>query len=398
MDQKKHLRINSAICDISAANESTLSAYESIVIHSALILTSQKTQAMIAKYRVFLNTTSLLEKPEGAQVKVINGKYEIMGSDVQQQPIALLVNGLLEIGRDAEKALEQYLLIQVNGSVVYPDSLAGKLTMIKVNGSTECYPADAVRLKSTFIVDRTFKLRAKAGQFYAKRRVVLLDEASEPAALCSKGVQFCTRTAVLAESLAEKALPMFSPDAEIHIVPDGCAFVDDDVTLNEALIKRWGSKLYIAGDLVLDAQSASLLGTLEYLKVLGSVQLPVNLVSDFSAIRAEYEQLVPIKGMVVQGKVSFTLDKGMLERHPEGITVMDCVNVRLDEAILPEWIEEKLVFKECVNVACAPHQRSAVELVGPNMADISQADDGDKDLLLIGPDTQVINTSEFRLL
>ncbi len=398
MEQKKHLRINSAMCDISAVNESTLSAYESIVINSALVLTSARAQALLPKYRVILNTASILEKPEDAQLKVINGKHEIVAGDILQTPVALLVNGKLEIGKDAEKALEQYMLIHVNGSVIYPDSLAGKLPMLRVNGNTECYPADAVRLNATFVVDRTFKLRARAGQFYARRRVVMLDGAADPAALCEEGVRFCTKAAVLAESLAEKALPMFSQAVDIHLVPDGCAFLDGDATLDEALVRRFGTKLYIAGDLVLDAQSEPLLSQLEYLKVLGSVQLPYGLMPAFSAIRAEYEQLFPVKGMVVRDKVSFTLDKGLLERHPEGITFVDCVNVKLDEAILPEWIEEKLAFRDCVNVACAPHQRSAVELVGPGIADINQSADDDEDTCTNDPNTQVVNTSEFRLL
>ena len=398
MEQKRNLRINCAMCDISSVNESTLAAYESIVINSALVLTSAQTQALIPKYRVIFNTSSVLEKPEGAQVKVINGKHVIMAGDVYQQPVALLVNGLLEIDKDAEKAMEQYLMIQVNGSAVYPDSLSGKLPMLRVNGNTECYPADSVRLNASFIVDKTFKLRAKPGMFYARRRVVLLEESLDPAALSAKGVRFCTRTAVLAESLAEKALPMFSQDVEIHLVPDGCAFVDGDATLTEALVKRWGSKLYISGDLLLDAQSEPLISQLQYLKVMGSVQLPENLVHAFSAIASEYGELLPVRGMLVRDKVSFTLDKGLLERHPEGITFIDCVNVRLDESIPPEWIEEKLRFKACVNVACAPHQRSSVELIGPNLADIGQLENGDESTLPSDPDTQVINTTEFRLL
>jgi len=396
MEQKRHLRINSAMCDISTVNESTLAAYESIVINSALVLTSPQTQALIPKYPLVLNSAFVMEKPKDAQVKVINGRYEITTGDVEQQPVALLVNGQLDINNITDAALEKYVLIHVNGSVAYPDTLSGKLPMLRVNGGTECYPADAIRLNATFVVNKTFKLRAKASQYYAKRRVVLLDAAADPAALCEKGVHFLTKTAVLAESLAEIALPLFSEEVEIHVIPDGCAYVEGETTLDEALLCRWGNKLFIAGDLVLNQESGPLLSQLEYVKVLGNVQLPKDLLPAFHAIRAEYAQLLTVKGIVIRDKVSFSLDKGLLERHPEGITFVDCVDIRLDEKIPPEWIEERLSFKDCVNIACAPHQRSAVELIGHNLATINML--SDENASLGDPDTQVINTAEFRLM
>ncbi len=398
MELKKRLRINCALCDMSGVAESTLASYESILINAALVLTSAKTQALMPKYHVVLNAATVLEKPEDAELKVVNGKCEIMPGDAPSRPVALLVNGALEIGKDTEEILSHYALIQVNGLVTYPDSLSGKLDMLRVNGSTDCYPADAVRLDASYVADKTFRLRARAGRYFAKRRVVILDNQADVASLASKGVRFLTKTAVLAESLAESALPLFDEGTEIQLVPDGCAYVGGDAALSEALLKKHGTKLYIAGDLVLDEESEPLAGQLEYLKVLGSVQLPARLVNAFSVLPAEYEALVPVKGLVLRDKVSFTLDKGLLERHPEGITFIGCVNVKIDKEIPPEWIEEKLLFNDCVNVSCAPHQRSSVELAGHGMAEVSLLDDIMNDIQTGDPDTQVINTTEFKLL
>ncbi len=397
MEQKK-LKINCAICDISDTAESTLKAYESITINSAVVLTSAKTQALIPQYHVMLNATSVIEKPENAQVKVVNGKCEITAGDTLPQPVALLVNGVLEIGKGTEEILKNYALIQVNGTVVYPDSLSGKLNMLRINGASECYPGDAVLLSRSFVADKAFLLRAKAGKYYAKRRVIMVNEQANPQALCEKGVHFLTRTAILAESLAEKALPLFDEDVEIHLVPDGCAYVSGDVKLDDSLINRYGTKLYIPGDLVLDEDSEPFISQLQYLHVVGSVQLPAKLVAAFCGIKAEYGDLLPVKGLVVRDKVSFGLDMDLLERHPEGITFVSCVNIKLDEQIPPEWIETRLMFKDCVNVTCAAHQRSSVDLVGPNLVQVGPLSAALDDSQDADPDTQVINTAEYQLL
>ena len=398
MEQKKKMRINCAVCDMSSVAESTLAAYDFILVNAALVLTSAKTQELMPKYHVSVNAATVLEKPDNAELKVVNGKCEIMPGDVPGQPMMLLVNGALEIGKGTEENLRHYALIHVNGRVTYPDSLSGKLDMLRVNGSTECYPADAIRLDSSFVVDKTFRLRSKAGPYYARRRVVILSGNVDVTALQSKGVRFLTKTAVLAESLAEAALPLFDERTEIHIVPDGCAYVDGDAALNEALLKRYGTKLYIAGDLVLDMESEPAIGQLEYLKVLGSVQLPGKLVNAFSALSFEYDSLEPVKGLVIRDKVSFTLDKGLLERHPEGVTLIDCVQVKLDKDIPPEWIEERLMIKDCVNVSCAPEQRSSVEAAGSGVTQVSLLNDILSDEQPADPDTQVISAAEYRLL
>ncbi len=398
MEQKKSMRINCALCDMSNVAESTLAAYENIFVNAALVLTSAKTQELMPRYHVVMNAATVLVKPDNAELKVVNGKCEIMPGDAPNQPVALLVNGSLEIGKDTEEILRHYALIQVNGSVTYPDSLSGKLDMLRVNGSTECYPADVIRLDNSFLVDKTFRLRAKAGRYYAKRRIVILSGSVDVAALQNKGVRFLTKNAVLTESLAETAIPLFDESTEIHIVPDGCAYVGGDATLNEAFVKRYGTKLYIAGNLVLDMESEPLIGQLEYLKVLGSVQIPEKLVNSFCAISTEYEVLEAVKGLVLRDKISFLLDKGLLERHPEGITLLDCVNVKLDKDIPPEWIEERLTIKDCVNVSCSPEQRSTVELIGPDIVEVSLLNDILNDEQLTDPDTQVINAAEFKLL
>ena len=62
------------------------------------------------------------------------------------------------------------------------------------------------------------------------------------------------------------------------MVPEGCAFVNDDLKLDGAALRKYGPKLYINGDLTLDANSKDVLGQVEFLRVSGSVKLPARCV------------------------------------------------------------------------------------------------------------------------
>jgi hypothetical protein len=129
------------------------------------------------------------------------------------------------------------------------------------------------------------------------------------------------------------------------------------------------------------------------------VQLPEKLMDAFAASKAEYNELVAIRGKTLRDKTSVTIDAALLNRHPEGITLIDCVNVMLCEDIPAELIEEKLMIRDCVNVSCSRDQRTAVELVSTGVVEIGDAAQ-EEDAEEAGDDTdaQVISTSEFKLL
>ena len=175
-----------------------------------------------------------------------------------------------------EELLKNYLAIIVNGSVRYPESLSAGLTRMKVNGKTSVYPDDCIILKGSAKIDAYFPLRAEAGaRYYAERRVVLLDEKLDVAALAEKQVRFETQELLVTESNVEAAVPLVGAATTLTVVPDGCAYVDevDGVSLDERLLRKYGKKLYINGDLSLDANSTPYLAQIEYLYVNGTVLL-----------------------------------------------------------------------------------------------------------------------------
>ncbi|MEG2215313.1 MAG: hypothetical protein RRY09_06805, partial [Oscillospiraceae bacterium] len=371
----KNLVINTALCDARNVSEETLRAYDSITINAAVIATTAASRELLHKYNTLMDAGEIIDVPANAEFSVQNGKYTISASDPGGSPAVLIVNGKLIIEKGAQAALERYISIQVNGLVTYPRSLAHLMGRLKVNGSTECYPDDAVLCKNTFVPDKVFALRTKGGKYYAKNRVVLVDADLDVAALAAKGVEFLTDTAIIAEPLLEAALPMFAEETAVIGVPAGCAFVDDDAELSEALLRRGSGALCVQGDLSIPAEAGELLAQLKFLRVSGKVRLPKPLTEAFMAIDAQYGGLTVIRGTLLSGKQSLRLDKSALERCTEGVTVADCVELNIAADIPTELILERLVITDCVNVRCTPAQHGAVEQVSSEVVNIDDEDD-----------------------
>lgn len=408
---KKKLVINAAVCDMRGATEEKLANYGSVTVNAATVITSPATQGLLARHEVALTAADSIEVPDGEDVQAAmqNGSFTIGASSVSPaQRTILIVNGRLVVEPGAEKSLEGYVKIVVNGAVLCPESVAGALSSrLSVNGSMTTYPDDAVLLKRTFVVDGTFLLRAKPALYYAERCVVMLDPAIDARALSEKGVRFKTQTALIGERLAEAAVPMFSDTTDIRILPDGCAFVDGGATLGDALLKRCGMKLYVNGDLTVDHDASKALEKLEYLVVSGEVRLPKALLDAFSAVRAEYKSIKVVRGRQICDKTTVRIDRALLERNPDGIDVSDCAIVKLTPDIPPELIEERLTFSDCAQIKCTEEQESAVAMVATDVAQIGGVEEeGDipgvgsignliKGTLGLG-DTKVINSVSYR--
>ncbi|NLN64911.1 MAG: hypothetical protein GX144_05810 [Clostridiaceae bacterium] len=399
---KKNLMINAAMCDARNICEDTLESYESITINAAITITTPESSALLHRYNVTMNCSNVLECANDVELMMHNGSYVIHASDTDGKPAVLLVNGSLTIEPGAEKAASRFISINVNGRATYPVSMSSSLRSLNVNGSADCYPDDAILLKKTFIVDKTFIKRCKNAKYYAKKRVILIEPSLDVGELINKGVLFITEKAVVAESLFEASLPLFTDKTEIIVLPDGCRFINDDTELSKSLLLKYGTKLYINGDLMLGPSDEELLKKLEYLHVSGDIRLPKALEEVFSGINAEYRNLHLVREKCIIGRVHLSIDNSMLEKNPGGITVIDSVNVKIAEDVSPELILERLELEDCVNVCCYPSQRSAVEQI----ADAVHIDDSGKSLKgLLGSlipgmedmkDVKMINAASYK--
>lgn len=406
----KKMIINCSNCDARKVTEETLSAYETIVINASTILVSPATKELMNRYGVVMNCASVTELEADVEVSSVNGSAQIKSTDAAAGKRYLTVNGSLTIGPDTQKVLEQYVGISVNGSVTYPESASAYLAKMTVNGSATSYPDDAIVLKRNAVIDRLFALRAKNSLYWSAKRMIMVDPQLDATVLEKKGATFCSREVIIAESKVEDMIGLIDEKADIVIVPDGTAVVLDDVELNEMTLKKYGTKLYIIGDMKVKEEAAPILPQLEYLNVRGDAvvteELKQQLVGAITEISGEVKLLKKPKGRHIEDKLSLKLSKWLVEQEPDGISVSDCMTVTLDDDIPNEMILEKLSFSDCMQIKCSPEQEAAVAAVSEDVMNIGQS--GGEDGMGIGDvvkgvlggakellNTKMVNTSDY---
>lgn len=389
----KKLSINTATCDARNLTEEILSAYESITFNCASLLVSPESQKLITRYGAKVNCADVYTVPADGYVSTINGPFSLKPSTAVQEGICLIVNGPMDIAPGCEALLENYSCIQINGPLRYPESLSGYLAKFSVNGPVSAYPDDAVILKSNTVIDRYFPLRAKSKLYWTANRLVIVDPMLDGQKLVEKQIRFLARRILITESLVESMIECLDEQAELIILPDGTAVIRDDTELTDALLRKYGTRLYIIGDLTVTEDSEAALAQLEYLKVCGDATAPQHLQSALLE-KADIDGVVTVRSEFLGRRISdqaiTRISKWMLEQEENGIWVENCAIVRIDKDIPNALILDKLHIVECAAVECADEQIAALSMVSQNCACIGETDEAEED-----PDTVKINSSSY---
>lgn len=387
-DKKKKLVVNVATCDMRNVTEEAFAPYDSITISAACVFSNARVNTLMARHNVQLDASDILSLPDGAvSVSCINGVGFIApGQKKPENQTFLMVNGELEIAPGSEELLKSYIGMQVNGVVIVPESLSGMLSSCKINGEIETYPDDCIHLKDKFTMDHTFPLRAKQdAHYYAARRIVALEPNVDFGKLAEKSVRFFTPQAFITESLAEVAVPLFDEKTKIEILPDGCAFVKDDLTLDESTLRLYGGKLYVYGDVSL-LQDGPWLDKLTYLHVRGAVQLARGLEDRLSKIGAKFDEISVVGGLLLKEKSNVELTCALLESATDGLSVIECGVVTVAEDVSPALLQKTLVsISQCGSILCTSEQAAVIYPVaqdcgsiGAEQSESEEAEDADE--------------------
>ncbi|HPU64088.1 MAG TPA: hypothetical protein PK304_08025, partial [Mobilitalea sp.] len=341
--EKKKLIIDASVVDASSLTEEYLNSYESIVINASALLVSKRSSELLSRCNAKINASQIIDIPEDSEIMIQNGTFEITEGTKMVKPTFLLVNGHLDIKNNAREALKTFTGFIVNGLLSYPSDLSNSLPPININGTIESYPSDAIRLKNKLIVDKAFIIRAKNAKYYVKSKVIISDETLDISELLKKGTTFITKKAFITENLLESAVMLFEEDTEIFMIPAGYSYVSEE-NLDDMMIKKYGDKLYVAGDLIITSEGENALNKLSGLRVNGTVMVLERLAKKLLDLDIEYNELKLIKGNIIKDSGVFHLSSQTLSRYKDGITVLDCGIVKLDPGISPQEIEEKLQF------------------------------------------------------
>ena len=381
MENKKTLKVNCAVCDVRHITEELLNTYAQVKINAATIITNHEVQALLGRYGVKLNAASTLNLDEDVRFTSVNGSGRIFpGQTMAGEKVFLIVNGALEIEAGSEEVLKNYAGIMVNGSLTCPESMTGLLSAVTVNGATRTYPDGAIRLKNTAVLDRFFHLRAKQDAlYYASSKIVALASDINFGSLAEKNVRFVTRKLLVSESLAEAAVPLFDEKTDIVILPDGCAYVDDDAELNGTLIKRYGGKLYINGRLTIGSDAAAVLDQVSYLQISDNLRVCRSLKDRVLEMDLTYDKLPVAGGLLTCDRPALEVTTSLLSDAEDGVSIVDCANVTIAEDVTPELLKEQLVSITDSVVFCAnKEQMSVVQALAVDCS-VSYLTDADED-------------------
>lgn len=378
MENKKNLKINAAVCDARNVTEEYLSRYDSVRINTAVLVTSPEAQAVLGKCGVKINAaTNLSLTDETVRFSTINAPVTISaGQTVPDQKTAVIINGPVTLESGCEAVLDSYAYLCVNGPVTCPESMTALLRGFTINGPIRAYPDGAILLKRSTVLDRVFRLRAKQDAlYYAAGQVVALAADIDFAKLAEKNVRFATKRLLVAESLAETAVPLFDEKADIEVLPDGCAYVDGDTVLDDTLVRRYGGKLYIDGDLTVNADSAAALDQIGYLRADGDLLVTKSMKDRVLGMDIVYDGLRVVGGTLIKDRPKAEVSTALLEDGSDGVSVMDCAKVSVAEDVTPELLKEKLVSLEsCAHVKCTEEQRPVIEAIARDVAHITCAE------------------------
>ncbi len=405
----KKLVINCAGCDTRKAVKENYEQYESIMINADTVLTNSTGKAFLQALPITLNCANVQEILDDVDLKTVNGKAEIKsGDNVPDNPFILLVNGSLTIGANTEKYMQKCVSMTVNGSVHYPESMAAYLGKMNVYGSSSCYPDGAIILKSNTVIDRLFALRAKNSLYWSPRRMIMTDPDLDPQKLREEGCRFASKEVIIVESKVEAMIELISEDTDIIIVPDGTSVVLDDLTLDAKALRRYGDKLYVVGDAEVPLKG-DCLDSLQYLVVKGDAVVPQQRRERFMEVLTDLESEVEIlkpRGFRIQDRSSVKITRWMLDQHPDGLDIRDCIAVKLSPELTKEQIVNQLHIADCAMVRCSEDQEDAVAMISEDVGQITVNETDDnmgiggtiKSALsgVIGSsDTKVINAADY---
>ena len=399
MSDKKKFLLNCEVCDARKIKEEDYQDYEQIKINTELVIVDEKSKSILNRLPVTMNQESMIELPEGmqAEIRTINGKYEITGNTDVKDYTLLIVNGSLLIHPNAQETLGKYYKIVVNGPLRCPKSIEGNLGKISINGPVKIYPDDCIILDKEFHMDKYFPLRAKEGKrYYAENMVIIGDTTVDMEKLVAKNVEFVTNRLLVHESKVEDCIPMFDENVEFVVVPDGMKIIYGKIILDEKFVKKEGNKLFVYGSVEVSPEcDMKVLGEiLEKLIVKGDITLSREQEESFQRMDAEYDNIIyRFEGRVIVNKVNVSIDEKLLENSVNGIRIQNVAMVNIAEEVSQQLILEKLEIMNCAKVICSKEQKSAVAVISQNVAMIGEEE---KESSLIDLfTTKVINAESY---
>ena len=377
------LRINCTTCDARKIDENNYSSYEKISINTEDMIVDDRSKAVLSKLPFDISAEEIRNEDQNAKTKQpisINGIYEIIPGQPLQEGNLLTVNGILKIAKGSEDVLKSFERITVNGMILCPKSISSILPLpsLMINGIIRDYPDDYTLIENNYKLDKYFPVRAGENTgYFTPGYIYDNDNETDFEKLKSANVKLIADKVYLRQSHLEAALPIFNIEAEVVEVPDACKiYISEDGKFSLQTVKSLCKDIFVIGDVTIKSEDREALESVNTLIVDGNLRIDESLVETFNSIGAKCSNLVVLKGFSLCDRPIISVDKSILDNHPEGVSVSDCALVKLDKNISADLIRERLKISDCAKINCSEEQKAAVTEVSTDVAFISSKSSG----------------------
>lgn len=374
------LIINCEICDIRRLDPSNYNCYGKISVNTELVLSNSRGKAALGALDISFNAEEFLELDDDTDIDIscVNGRYSISGNTHVSSNTMLTVNGSVYIAPDAKGALQSFMKITVNGSILCAESLAPFLSHVSANGSISFYPDDYTVLPGTFEIDKYFPLTAAdGGKYFIQNTAKIKDSSIDLSLLAKKQVRFKAKKLILPEKKIDEAVPLFDSGTQFTVIPEGFSCADSSVKLDESLIEQHGSKIFVNGNLDARGDISSIVSKTDEIIVNGKVTVTQKTKADFDSINAKYDKYEISKSIVIRDKPAITLNNQLLKLSCDGVRIENCAHLTIAEDVSAHDILNLAELCNIAMVLCTEEQEAAVTSIGENIAKIS-TDPSDK--------------------
>ncbi len=368
--KKQKLEINCAKCDARNINEELYEKYDTIEINAAVMLIDDRSREALSRLGAEIHAAKTLSAKDDVPVVEINGPHKITAAALPKKGTVLIVNGGVEIEKGANRAVEMYSYIDVNGNLECPESVVGSLANVRVNGCIGTYPDDYIKLHSKLTIDDMFIARAaRDGKYYVGGTVSLTDRSVDVSRLTQKNVKFKTKRFITHEDRVDECHAMFDYDTEIIPAPSDCAIVGGSAKLNADLLDEYGTRLFVFGNLDARGNIADVLPQLEKLVVTGKITATRKNTAAIRNLGAKYKKLEIVREMTFTNVGNVRVTNEMLHAS-DGVAVQNCAVLTIDEDISTEDIKNLLEGANVGYIVGSKEQTAAAQSVCKNVGSV----------------------------
>lgn len=366
MDMKK-LQINAGSLDLTEITSEKLAAYDSVSLNCGMLILNPTARKLLAESGVALNAGIYIDVPDNARIINLNGPSDIFADAVVPENCVLMCNGSLHLHPGSADAVAAYASVFVNGRLILPESMRGALSRIIHNGGILCYPDGAQYVSGDITVNRRFARMIGNGAFlFTGGEAFLTETAVDAAALLEKNVVIHAEKAYVSDEIADGDL-LFDMQTEIVSIPAGYAFVrtEETLRLDATTAARFGKKLFVAGDIRVEAGDAEALNAFENIMVCGNANISEALLPAWNARCRRADSVSYIDdSRVISELTEAVISRELLEACECGLSIEECHRVTILPDVEPALLAEKVKrMSECTACVCTEAQQSALQLV-----------------------------------